>query len=125
MPKAKRTIVTQSDIDAASPRQPERREVIYSMMVSGLTDNVQIDHARRALEAHQVSASLIHIYPATIDHAGHISVPRLFTLWQGDDLERLWQAAIKTALPSAIIDVADWTPAPGYPIGEIGEPTDE
>jgi hypothetical protein len=119
MPKAKRTIVTQDDIDEASPQRSERREVIYSILVTGLDDLVKLDSARRALEAHQVSAHLIHINDSTI------SVPRLFTLWQGDALEQLWQEAIKAAVPSAIIDVADWTPAPGYPQGEIGVPTNE
>ena len=54
---------------------------------------------------------------------GIVSVPRLFTLWQGDEAEQAWQRSIQEALPGALIDVANWTPAADYPQGDMGEPT--
>lgn len=119
MPK-KATVVTQADIDAASPRTEQRRAVIYTLMVSGLTDRVKIAHAIYALQQHQVARHLMHIDA----ESGTISVARLFTIWQGDATEKVWQRAIKDAVPNCLIDVQDWSHAPGYPQGEIGDRTD-
>lgn len=118
MPK-KATVVTQADIDAAGPRTEQRRRVVYTIMVTGLTDRVKLDRAIDTLQAHQVARHLMHISYGT----GTISVPRLFTLWQGDTDEKAWQQAIKDAVPNCLIDVKDWEPAPGYPQGEMGETT--
>jgi len=101
----------QSDVPARG------REVVYTIVVPGCTDTVLIERARRELVARQVHDSLIHIDT----DRGVVSVPRLFTLWQGDEAEQAWQHAIQTAIPGALIDVADWTPAPGFPKGELGE----
>ena len=102
------------------PPMPKRgKEVLYSIVVPGCDDAVKIEHARRELHERHVPRSLIHIDAA----AGVVNVPRLFTLWRGDEVEQAWQQSIQKALPGALIDVADWTPAPGYPQGEIGEPT--
>lgn len=117
----KATVVTQADIDAAGPRTEQRRRVIYTIMVTGLTDRVKLDKAQTALEQHQVSPRLMHI---SADN-GTISVPRILTLWQGDVTEKAWQQAIKEAAPGTVlIDVKDWEPAPGYPTGEIGDQND-
>ncbi len=112
------------------PPMPARgREVVYSIVVPNCDDMVKIEHARRELIARQVPAHLIRVYPPVVDDdgklitTGRVEVPRLFTIWQGDAEERLWQQSIQNALPSALIDVADWTPAPGYPQGEVGEAT--
>lgn len=118
MPK-KATVVTQADIDVASPRTEQRRTVVYTIMVSGLTDRVKLDRAIDTLQAHQVARHLMHVNV----EQGTISVPRLFTLWQGSAIEKVWQQAIKDAVPNCLIDVKDWEPAPGYPIGEMGETT--
>lgn len=120
MPKKKVTEVTQADIEAASPKKETRREVVYTIMVTGLDDRVKIEAARRELEARQVMRQLIQVDEA----GGTIAVPRLFTLWQGDVLERAWQQSIKAAVPNCLIDVKDWSYAPGYPQGEIGEATE-
>jgi hypothetical protein len=99
------------------PPMPARgREVVYTIVVTGCDNLVKIERARRELTARSVSASLIHIDAA----AGIISVPRLHTLWQGDEAEQAWQQSIQAALPGCLIDVQDWTPAPGYPQGELG-----
>ena len=118
MAKKKVTEVTKADIEAASPKKTDRREVVYTIMVPGLTTRAAVEGARTALQKHQVARHLIHV------NGDVISVPRLFTLWQGDALEKAWQEAIKAAVPGAIIDVADWTPAPGYPIGNAGVASD-
>ncbi len=100
------------------PPMPQRgREVIYTIVVPGCNDTVAIERARRELVSRQVRPALIRIDV----ERGVVSVPRLFTLWQGDDLERVWQQSIQKALPGALIDVADWTP--GYPQSDMGEPT--
>jgi len=99
------------------PDMPARsREVVYTIIVPNCTDTVLIERARRELRQHGIREALIHINA----EAGTVSVPRLCTLWQGDAAERAWQQAIQNAIPGALIDVADWTPAPGYPMGEIG-----
>lgn len=130
MPK-KAITVTQADIDAAGPRTEQRRRVVYTIMVTGITDQVKLTHAIDTLQKHQVASHLMKITPISKDGKGNIithgtiSVPRLFTLWQGDAAEKAWQQAIKDAVLNCLIDVRDWEPAPGYPQGEIGVATDE
>lgn len=130
---ARKQAVTQQDIDAASNVAPRSREVIYTIVVSGCTrvdtdkkgvekivpDTVKIERTRRTLHQHGVREGLIHIDA----ERGIVSVKRLTTVWQGDDQEQAWQRAIQTALPGCLIDVADWTPALGYPKGDIGTAT--
>lgn len=100
------------------PAVPARgREVVYSILVPNLLNTVAIETARKAIIEAGCSIGLIHIGQDSV------SVPRLYTFWRGDETEQLWQSQIKAALPTAIIDVRDWTPAPGYPQGEMGEPT--
>ena len=121
MPKKKVTEVTQADLDAASPKSSEKRLVLYTIMVTGLTDRIKIEHARNALHARQVPIGRMIIDA----EAGVLTVSRLQTFWQGDEIESAWQRSIKDAVPNCLIDVADWTHAPGYPKGEIGVATDE
>ena len=89
------------------------REVIYSILVPNLKGSVAIEAARKAIESAGCSVGLIHV------GENSVSVPRLYTFWRGDESERVWQAQIKAALPTAIVDVQDWTPAPGYPQGTL------
>lgn len=115
MPKKKPVDTDQGVPDV--PSMPARgREVVYTIIVPNCDDTVKIERARRELIARQVSASLIHIDADT----GVVSVPRLFTLWQGDEAERVWQQAIQTAIPGCLIDVSDWSYAPGFPKGDLG-----
>lgn len=88
-------------------------QVIYSIIVPNLTSAVKRDQAHTALVTAGVPANLRKLDGTTI------SVPRLYTRWRGDTEEQVWQAAIKAALPTAIIDVQPWSYAPGYPKGEI------
>lgn len=114
MPRKKATDQPAPDV----PPMPLRgREVVYTIVVSQCDDRVKIEAARRNLRERGIRESLIHIDA----ERGVVSVPRLFTLWQGDEAEQAWQRSIQNAIPHCLIDVADWTPAPGYPIGEIGE----
>lgn len=113
------------------PPMPQRgREVIYTIVVPNCTDLVATSRAERELTARSIPGRKMHIYPPVFNDKkelvtpGRVEVPRLVVVWQGDEAERLWQRSIQEALPGALIDVADWTPAPGYPQGEIGEPTD-
>jgi hypothetical protein len=92
-------------------------EAIYSIIVPGLTNAVEIEAARRALVMNGCSISLVHI------GADSVSVPRLYTRWRGDSSEQTWQAQVKAMLPGALIDVRPWSYAPGYPQGEVGEAT--
>lgn len=89
-------------------------EVLYSILVPNLADR-EIEHARKAIADAGCSFGLIHIEGTSV------SVPRLYTRWRGDEAERLWQTQIKAALPSALIDVRPWEPAPGYPQGNMGQ----
>lgn len=114
------------ETEAHIPEMPQHKEVLYTILVPDCNDQVQVESAKRALSQHQISEALIFVHPASTDDEGkfwpgHVSVPRLFTLWQGDEKEAEWQKAIKAALPGTLIDVADWTPAPGYPIGDENE----
>lgn len=88
-------------------------EVIYTIMVIGLTDTGKRQQAHATLAAAGVPAQLRH------ERGDTIHVPRLFTRWLGDETERVWQQGIKAALPSAIIDVQPWSYAPGYPKGDL------
>ena len=92
-------------------------EVLYSIIVPGLTDQVAIETARRTLVSNNCPVGLVHIGDNSV------SVPRLYTLWRGENAEQIWQAQIKTALPTALIDVQPWSHVPGYPQGEMGEVT--
>lgn len=92
-------------------------EIVYSLIVPNLTSAVDRDNAQRELDNHGVPANLRKTDSTTI------SVPRLYTRWRGDTEEQTWQQTIKAALPSAIIDVQPWSHAPGYPKGEIDEPS--
>jgi len=53
-----------------------------------------------------------------------IHVERLFTRYRGVDSEQVWQDSI-TKICDATFAISTWTPLPGYPQGEIGEPTPE
>lgn len=88
-------------------------EVVYSLIVPGLEGAVKLNHAHTELGNHGVPVHLRRVDGTTI------SVPRLYTRWRGDDEEAAWQTAIKTALPSAIIDVQPWSHVPGYPKGDL------
>lgn len=113
---ARKQAVTQQDIDAAGNVAPHGRMVVYTIVVPGCDDLVEIERARRMLKQHGVREGLVHI---NVEH-GIVSVPRLFTLWQGDAEEQAWQRAIQSAIPGCLIDVRDWEMAPGYPQGDIG-----
>lgn len=107
------------------PPMPKAREVIYTILVPQCNDLVTVDRTKRLLRYYQISERLIYVHPASTDDEGtfwpgHVSVPRLFTLWQSDALEAAWQERIKAVLPDAQIWVKDWTPAPGYPMETPG-----
>ena len=52
-------------------------------------------------------------------------IPRLVTFWRGDTEEQAWQDDLRRRLNNAddsaalIIESAEWTPAPGYPQGDL------
>lgn len=52
-------------------------------------------------------------------------IPRIVTFWRGDTEERTWQEARRKAMydadPDAVLSIesAEWTPAPGYPRGDL------
>ncbi len=52
-------------------------------------------------------------------------IPRIVTFWRGDADEQAWQSELRRKLNDAdpaaalIIEAAEWTPAPGYPQGDI------
>ncbi len=52
-------------------------------------------------------------------------ISRLCTFWRGDAEEQHWQAELRRKLNDAdpaaalIIESAEWTPAPGYPQGNL------
>lgn len=52
-------------------------------------------------------------------------IPRLVTFWRGDVEEQQWQDDLRRRLNNAdedaalIIESAEWTPAPGYPQGDL------
>jgi len=54
-----------------------------------------------------------------------LTIPRLTTYWRGDSEEKTWQDALRKnvheADPSAsiVIEAAEWTPAIGYPQGDL------
>jgi len=97
------------------PALPKIREVIYTIVVPGCDDRVKIERARRVLKDLHVREAQIHIDAEN----GIVSCPRLYCFWRSEAVENEWQRKIKEQLPSAIIDVADWTPAPGYPKGDL------
>ena len=103
------------------PPMPQRgREVVYTIVVPNCDDRVKIGHARRTLIARHIPERKIRVEGGNV-----VSVPRFVTIWQGDEAEQAWQRSIQNAIPGALIDVQDWTPAPGYPQGEIGEKNSE
>lgn len=53
-----------------------------------------------------------------------IKVDRLITKYRGDKEEIDWQNSI-TKICDATFSFAVWAPLPGYPQGEIGEPTEQ
>lgn len=55
---------------------------------------------------------------------GSIVVDRLCTLYRGENEEKVWQQSIRD-ICDATFSIDLWTPFPGYPKGEIGEPTTE
>lgn len=87
-------------------------EVIYSIIVPGLSSTVKRQNAESALSSHGVP---VNVRQFSLDT---ISVPRLYTRWRGDEDEQHWQQAIKADLPTAIIDVQPWSYGPGYPKGD-------
>lgn len=99
------------------PPAGSMRWVVYTIIVPLCDGTVAIERARRALEQHKIPAHLVHI---DVDR-GVVSVPRLTTIWQGDEPEQTWQRQIKATIPGVLIDVADWSFALGYPKGSIGE----
>ena len=113
-PRKKPADIVAADIPDV-PSSAAQRWVIYTIVVPNCADNVAIERARRSLNELKVPAHLIYISGTTV------SVPRLMTIWQGDQAEQTWQQSIKAALTGALIDVADWTHAIGYPQGDIGE----
>ena len=115
MPK-KKPIDTNEPHPDVPPMPARGREVVYTIVVPNCTDRVKIEHARLILHKHNVRPALIDID----DVAGVVSVKRLTTTWQGDEAEQSWQRTIQAALPGALIDVAEWTPASGFPKGELG-----
>lgn len=105
-------------------------EVIYSIEVSGLKTNMDINAAMNRLSSRQVFGSQQLITPAVDEsddipgEPGAISVPRLFTRWRGDDAELKWSENIRNALGDlglVTIHAEPWSPAPGYPMNTMEE----
>ena len=63
---------------------------------------------------------------AAIKQSGDsLIVPRLVTYWRGDEQEQSWQDDLRRRMNNAdpdaalIIESAEWTPAEGYPQGDL------
>lgn len=103
-------------------------EVVYTIEIIGFTDPHTARTISDCLSRRQVPSHYHRIVLpiASADpEPGAVLVPRLFTRWRGDLEEETWQESLKTAKPleglEVAISVAPWSPAPGYPQGEIGE----
>lgn len=76
---------------------------------------------------HTVRDVLKQSVPETaIKQSGNsLIIPRLVTYWRGDADEVAWQNSLRSRLRDAdesaalIIEAAEWTPAPGYPQGDL------
>lgn len=97
-------------------------EVIYAIAITGIEDTVKQKSITDELPKH-IGAGKMRITPAAPNAPGRIEVPRLFTAWRGDAHEQAWQSnlmeAIKSHGASIAIDVQPWTPAVGYPQGDL------
>ncbi len=100
----------------------ENDEVIYTIAITGIRTMVEQKSITDELPKH-VGAAKTVIFPAMNSAPGQITIPRLFTSWRGDTAEQAWQTslmeAVKSHRASITIDVQPWSPAPGYPMGDI------
>lgn len=108
----------------------ENDEVIYTIEITGIKSQADLDAIAKDLP-HHIGAGKMVILPVTKTAPGLIKVPRLFTSWRGDAPEQAWQQSVMEAVKGAAskgaaskgascaIDVQTWTPAPGYPQGDI------
>jgi hypothetical protein len=90
--------------------------VLYRIQISGIKKvDLSIVMTKLHISEHQMIVT-----------ADTILIPRLNTRWRGDAAEHAWQAELRKAVGSmgtVTIDVQSWSHAPGYPQGEIGEPS--
>ena len=97
-------------------------EVIYSISITGIESLVHQSAIVNALPSYIGSAKM-GIMPVREDAHGVIEVPRLFTFWRGDAAEQAWQTTLSQVAhargASIAIDVQPWTPATGYPQGDV------
>jgi len=102
-------------------------EVVYTIEITGFTDNLDMNNVSKKLIDLGVRKQKISPVNAEEKVFGSISVPRLFTRWKGPAQEDLFQANVREAVASAqvSINVHPWSHLPGYPRGEIGEVTYE
>lgn len=101
-------------------------EVLYSIEVSGLKTNAAVSTMSARLNSRQVPGSYQLITPVSDKSSpGYIRVPRLFTRWRGDDAELAWKNGIRDSVGDLegiiTIHAEPWSPAPGYPQGELEE----
>ena len=100
----------------------ENDEVIYTISITGITKLADQDAIVKALPSY-IGAGKMAILPVTKTAPGLINVPRFFTAWRGDESEKHWQERITDAVKehgaSIAIDVQPWTPAEGYPQGDL------
>lgn len=91
-------------------------EIIYTIAISGIRNAVNQRSIVELLPNHVGSAKMIIT-------SGAINIPRLFTFWREDYQEQAWQQVLMEAVKghgaSIAIDVQPWTPAAGYPQGDV------
>ena len=77
---------------------------VYTISVSPPT-HTMLDVLKQAIPSHMA-----------IETNAAWFVPRLCTYWKGDTEEQAWQDTLRGKVH---IEVAEWTPAPGYPQGDL------
>lgn len=97
----------------AEQKFTEGDEVVYSILLK----NIHIKGASDFLANNGCPRNLHQVTPGAQAEKGDIAVPRLLTFWQGDAHEQAWQKKLTEHYP-AVVTVAPWSPAPGYPIGD-------
>ena len=90
--------------------------ILYRIQITGLAkSDVSIVATRLGISYNQMIIS-----------TDSIIVPRLYTHWRSETAEQAWQDNLRKAvgtMGTVVFDVQPWSPAPGYPMGEISEPS--
>ena len=86
--------------------------VLYRLQISG------IDKSDIAIVAGQLGISQSQMILGT----DTIIIPRLNTIWRGNDVEQAWQDELRKSVGdkgTVLFDVQPWSHADGYPKGEV------